>query len=116
MLAHLDRRDRAADVDAVLDDGVVRLQLLDRQFVADRDVRQRLDRKVLVLVHDPARQVLSGFHTFDDDHTGRREDETDTFSDGAWTAPSTPGLAHLWVVLRDSRGGTDWQSYVVDVQ
>ncbi len=54
--------------------------------------------------------------SFADDHTGRREDETETSSDGVWTAPNSSGPAHLWVVLRDSRGGVDWQSYVVDVQ
>jgi hypothetical protein len=59
---------------------------------------------------------FSGSGSFQDDHTGRREDETDAFSDGLWTAPSTPGPAHLWVVLRDSRGGVDWQSYVVNVE
>src|SRR6185437_6454855 len=32
MLAHLDRGDRAADVDAVLDHGVVRVQLADREL------------------------------------------------------------------------------------
>jgi hypothetical protein len=59
---------------------------------------------------------FSGVGSFEDDHTGRREDETDSFSDGSWTAPAAPGLAHLWVVLRDSRGGVDWQSYVVNVE
>jgi hypothetical protein len=59
---------------------------------------------------------FSASGSFQDDHTGRREDETDAFSDGLWTAPNTTGLEHLWVVLRDSRGGTSWQSYVVDVQ
>jgi hypothetical protein len=59
---------------------------------------------------------FSGAGTFRDDHTGRREDETETYSDGYWTAPKTPGLVHLWVVLRDSRSGVSWQSYVVDVQ
>ncbi len=59
---------------------------------------------------------FAGSGSFEDDHTGRREDEAETFSDGSWTAPKTPGLAHLWVVLRDSRGGVDWQSYVVDVK
>ena len=59
---------------------------------------------------------FAGAGSFEDDHTGRREDEVETFSDGSWTAPKTAGLVHLWVVLRDSRGGVDWQSYVVDVQ
>jgi hypothetical protein len=59
---------------------------------------------------------FAGDGSFGDDHTGRREDETETFSDGVWTAPQTSGPVHLWVVLRDSRGGIDWQSYVVDVE
>ena len=59
---------------------------------------------------------FAGSGSFEDDHTGRREDETESFSDGVWTAPKTVGLAHLWVVLRDNRGGVSWQSYVVDVQ
>jgi len=59
---------------------------------------------------------FSGSGSFQDDHTGRREDEMQTFSDGLWTAPQTLGMAHLWVVLRDNRGGTSWQSYVVDVE
>jgi len=78
--------------------------------------------------YDPEQHVLvsrreamrvawfAGAGSFDDDHTGRREDELDTFSDGVWTAPNTAGTVHLWVVLRDSRGGVSWQSYVVDVQ
>jgi hypothetical protein len=59
---------------------------------------------------------FAGAGSFADDHTGRREDEDETFSDGSWTAPKTPGPVHLWVVLRDSRGGIDWQSYVVEVE
>jgi hypothetical protein len=59
---------------------------------------------------------FSGAGSFEDDHTGRREDELDSFSDGLWTAPNVAGPAHLWVVLRDSRGGVTWQSYVVEVQ
>lgn len=53
---------------------------------------------------------------FEDDHTGRREDEMATYSDGVWTAPAAPGTVHLWVVLRDSRSGITWQSYVVEVE
>lgn len=53
---------------------------------------------------------------FDDDHTGRREDESATYSDGVWRAPMRPGAVHLWVVLRDSRSGITWQSYVVEVE
>jgi hypothetical protein len=54
--------------------------------------------------------------TFDDDRTGR--DATDPTNDtpNGWTAPSTPGVVHVWVVLRDDRGGVGWSSYVFDVK
>ena len=32
-----------------------------------------------------------------------------------WTAPPTPGTVHLWLVLRDSRGGVDFAAYDVVV-
>lgn len=43
--------------------------------------------------------------TFDRDRTGRTEEELETSSDNAWTAPDEARTAHLWVVLRDARGG-----------
>lgn len=42
---------------------------------------------------------------FDADHTGQGEGDTATATDDGWTAPDAPGVAHIWVVLRDSRGG-----------
>ena len=52
-----------------------------------------------------------------DDHTGRAEDEyQNATSDNRWRAPSTPGIVHLWVVLRDARGGVDWKSFFVSVE
>jgi hypothetical protein len=48
--------------------------------------------------------------------TGRSEDETATTTTDGWTAPSTPGPVHLWVVLRDSRGGIDYASYELVVR
>jgi hypothetical protein len=40
-------------------------------------------------------------------------------ADNSWTPPATPTPpqqpAHMWVVLRDNRGGVGWQSYVFDV-
>jgi hypothetical protein len=54
---------------------------------------------------------------FADDRTGRTEQEpTETATANTWTAPATPGTVTLWVVLRDSRGGTGWKSYRVTVQ
>lgn len=55
--------------------------------------------------------------SFDADRTGRDEDEHATpSSDDVWTAPDAAGTVHLWVVLRDARGGIDWKAFVVDVQ
>ena len=54
--------------------------------------------------------------SFEDDHTGRPEEEFATSSsENAWTAPNAPGLVFMWVVLRDARGGSDWQSFQLQV-
>jgi hypothetical protein len=53
--------------------------------------------------------------SFDQDHTGRGPDEDGTSTDNLWTAPSAPGSVHLWVVLRDSRGGVDFLYQAVTV-
>lgn len=54
---------------------------------------------------------------FDHDRTGHTEDDLATTSDNQWTAPlvtaATP--VHLWLVLRDSRGGVDFASYELTV-
>src|SRR5882672_3061874 len=69
VLAHLDRRNGAPDVHAVLDHGVAVLELSDRELVADGDIVLRADLDVLVLVHDPAGQLLPCLHPLDDDHS-----------------------------------------------
>jgi hypothetical protein len=38
------------------------------------------------------------------ERTGRGEDEPEVFAEDVWTTPAA-GPAHLWVVVRDSRGG-----------
>jgi hypothetical protein len=48
--------------------------------------------------------------TLDTESTGRAGDDPATTSDDGWTAPATAGTVHLWVVLRDSRGGVDYAS------
>ena len=54
---------------------------------------------------------------FEDDHTGRTEEDfARTSSENAWQAPSTPGPVFMWVVLRDARGGSDWQSFQLQVE
>jgi hypothetical protein len=54
--------------------------------------------------------------TFAQDRTGRAGTDDTTTSDDGWTAPSTAGPVTLWVVLRDSRGGVGWATYVFDVK
>src|SRR3954470_19007971 len=71
MLAHLDRRDRLADVDAVLDHGRAARERPDGQLVADGNVALGLDLEVLVLVHDPAIELLAGLHALDHDDADR---------------------------------------------
>lgn len=51
---------------------------------------------------------------FEHDSTGRGEDEMETETSNRWTAGG-PGNVHLWLVLRDNRGGTDFSSYEVVV-
>jgi hypothetical protein len=48
---------------------------------------------------------------FDTQSTGRAEDDPETTASSTWTAPSEPGTTHVWIVLRDSRGGLDFASY-----
>ena len=52
----------------------------------------------------------------DADHTGRDESDPQTATDDAWTAPSSAGIVHVWVVLRDSRGGVDFAGADVSVR
>jgi len=54
--------------------------------------------------------------SFEHDTSGRDENDAATSTDDVWTAPATPGLVHLWLVLRDSRGGVDFASYDVMVE
>ena len=53
--------------------------------------------------------------SFEHEVTGRDEGDLATTTDNVWTAPSTPGPVHLWVVLRDSRGGVDFAAYDLTV-
>lgn len=52
----------------------------------------------------------------DTDRTGRQSTDDVTTSDNGWQAPAAAGLAHLWVVVRDDRGGVGWSEYVFDVK
>ena len=68
----------------------------------------------------PQREALrvSWFATsgaFDHDVSGRTADDPALTADNVWVAPSTAGPAHLWLVLRDSRGGVDFAEYELDI-
>jgi hypothetical protein len=52
---------------------------------------------------------------FEHDRTGRSETEAETTTENVWTAPTATGLVHFWVVLRDSRGGIDFQTFDIGV-
>ena len=63
--------------------------------------------------------VASWFATggaFSSDRSGREGTDTATDTRVTFTAPSTPGNLHAWVVLRDERGGVGWRSFVLRVQ
>jgi hypothetical protein len=51
--------------------------------------------------------------SLDTESTGRASDDPTTSTDDGWQAPSTAGTVHLWIVLRDSRGGVAFASYDV---
>jgi hypothetical protein len=53
--------------------------------------------------------------TLDTESTGRAEDDPTLSTDNGYATPITAGPAHVWVVLRDSRGGVDFADVPVDV-
>jgi hypothetical protein len=54
--------------------------------------------------------------SFDSDRTGRDSGDLTTRTDNGWRAPNTTGTIHMWIVIRDSRGGTGWSEYAFDVR
>jgi hypothetical protein len=53
--------------------------------------------------------------TLDTESTGRASDDMATTTDVGWDAPGAAGTVHLWIVLRDSRGGVDFADVDVTV-
>jgi hypothetical protein len=53
---------------------------------------------------------------FEHEVTGRSEEEPETTTDNTWTAPAQAGVVHLWTVVRDNRGGSDWASYELTIE
>jgi hypothetical protein len=54
--------------------------------------------------------------TFALDRVGRAGTDPALSVDDTWTAPASAGTVHLWVVLRDARGGVGWASYTIAVE
>jgi hypothetical protein len=52
---------------------------------------------------------------FDHDVSGRAADDQGLTTDNVWVAPATAGAVHLWLVLRDSRGGVDFAEFELNV-
>jgi hypothetical protein len=53
---------------------------------------------------------------FSADVTGRSGTDMATTTSNEWIAPSSAGIVHLWAVLRDDRGGTNFGSFDLSVQ
>jgi hypothetical protein len=53
--------------------------------------------------------------SFPKDTTGRGEEESELYARNDWTAPADATDVHFWVVLRDSRGGVDFQTFELAV-
>jgi len=76
------------------------------------------DPSTLTLVPHRETMRVSWFASdgsFAHDHTGRDESEMDDWTSNDWTAPKSAETVHLWIVLRDSRGGVDFASYELTV-
>jgi hypothetical protein len=54
--------------------------------------------------------------TMEFDLTVRAPENPSTIAENTWTAPDAGGLTHVWVVLRDDRGGVDFGEYAFQVQ
>jgi len=76
------------------------------------------DSRVVEQRHEAIR--VSWFSTaghFQDAVTGRDEYEFDqTTTAGVWSAPGTVGDLRVWAVIRDSRGGQSFRSFLVSVR
>ena len=68
MLAAFDGLDYFADIRAVFDHGVIGLQVLERNLMADGDVVQSRAFDSCIAVHDPAGQDIAFFDAVHHDH------------------------------------------------
>lgn len=74
----------------------------------DAETYVAYDSTALALVNRRESIRVSWFAAAGDlavDRTGRDENDHATFTENGFTAPTTAGPVHLWVVARDARGG-----------
>ena len=89
-----------------------------RALVFEDPVSRALLRRIEQIATGRESMVASWYATagtFDLDRVGRDGTDPATTADNGWTAPGSLGPVHLWVVLRDARGGVGWGSYTVTV-
>ena len=83
----------------------------ERFVVYDRASRALVERRETLRV-----SWFSTAGDFASDRTGRGEEELETFTENRWTTPAEPTRAHVFVVLRDARGGLDFATYPVEIR
>jgi hypothetical protein len=98
--------------------GGARVDLVASWSDADAESYVYLDRASLALV--TRREALRvAWHvnggSLDTESSGRAETDLATSTGNVWLAPRSAGAFTLWLVLRDSRGGTDFARYSLSV-
>ncbi|MDF2695904.1 MAG: hypothetical protein K0S65_4287 [Labilithrix sp.] len=83
----------------------------ERYVVYELSSRRLVDRRETMRV-----SWFSTAGTFANDRTGRAEHELETFTGNDWTAPSEARTVHLFVVLRDARGGVAFATHTLTTQ
>ncbi len=101
-------------LDAIPAGATIRLRASWPAAAAERYVVYDLASRALAEHRETMR--VSWFATagsFESDRTGRSEDELETSTDNTWTAPSEARTVHLFVVLRDARGGVAFATHTL---
>lgn len=75
----------------------------------------RFDAITRALVHDEEVLTVSWFATGGELSQARTTPARQR-AEVVWVAPSQPGRYWLFAVLRDSRGGVDWETHALDVE
>jgi len=107
---------------AVAPDAVPRGQELRLRVAWPEDAVERFvvyDRLTVALIEQREAMRVSWFATAGElayDHTGRAGDDTSRIAENRWRAPTSAGRVHLFIVLRDSRGGTTHAAYTLEVR